>query len=128
MIIIKKIKYGSQQLFHDFRTKISGNLLVRPLFLTAFDLSSPRGVSIICRVRPRWVSVICRDWISTFWGDNSQHISAMCRFRNPVLDIVRDDIVNLPRRLLGLSDITLVFDKPPPSFHCFLSLSLVVVG
>jgi hypothetical protein len=60
----------------------------------------------------------------SFYQDNSQHISAMCQSRNPVLDIVRDDIVNLPRCLIGLSYIRrFVNDLLFPSW-CFLLMAI----
>jgi hypothetical protein len=79
--IIIKIKYGSQQLFHDFCTKSPKNLLAcfsrssaqlnfppeSSARFTELDLDYlPRLDLGFCRKGLRCVSIICQDWISAF--------------------------------------------------------------
>jgi hypothetical protein len=81
----------------------------------AFCFDLPSWVSVIWRTGPSWASVICRSWIAAFYRDDSRHISAMCRSKHPlsdivrdnspISDIIRDNIMNLLRCLLCLSFI-----------------------
>jgi hypothetical protein len=74
--------------------------------MTVLGLSSPRGVSVICQVRLRCGSVIYRvdpRWVSDINRGSFQLISAICRSKIPISNIVRNDNVNFLSRLLEIS-------------------------
>jgi hypothetical protein len=114
VMAIQKENIGGQQNLHKISTKSSRKsvrLLLQEIrsadpSIEVFYSYSLSYVSVICQMGPKWISIICRDWISALYRDSSQNIWAMCQSRISVSDIVRDNTIDVSRRLLELSYIT----------------------